>query len=572
MVYFLADQLVNKNTDSENVKILKGKGKSVDIKNKQKDADAQVDSSTVWNTGDLDDGYITGNENMATRLYDDDYKVYFNDDTNYDKNYNQSTGGNRSWTFNTGSTQSGNSTQGGGPGTSGNTVGSRPSSNDTAVDAMFNSVYGMEDSNESSNFLNSHFSASGDLMVYGTPMKFSGLADPRGRVYRETFFDDIPIIYLAVGTPKVNLTLFGSTTDGKSFSFSNLGKKMVNSAFVMWNVVSDPGNRFINFKPNWSEYYFYIQTMASALYEDMGLGSNFTFGQYRKDIDNDKYGMAFYMSASGTSISESSSNSYAQSSWASDLNNTQKQKREAMMFSGIGGLKNQISSSIAKIIDDVKANVPFLGGFVGAFSEALDGQQVQYPDTWSDSTFDRAYNVEFEFFSPYGDKESIFRYVYLPYILIICMGLPRQQSFYGYQQPFLLRVMAPGWFEIEVGVITSMTITRGDNSLWTVDGLPRVIRISTVLQDLYPNLVVSKWPRRMKYNPSLTSYIETMSGMRRDQREEIVGTKIRQKIAEKKVIDPSYEPDSSLWWTSYKKSLKSNFADMSGNAPFAPFE
>ena len=52
---------------------------------------------------------------------------------------------------------------------------------------------------------------------------------------------------------------------------------------------------------------------------------------------------------------------------------------------------------------------------------------------------------------------------------------------------------------------------------WTSEGFPRSIKVSLSIVDLYPNLIALKNPRQLKYNIGLTSFIETMAGLRYDQ-------------------------------------------------------
>jgi hypothetical protein len=62
-----------------------------------------------------------------------------------------------------------------------------------------------------------------------------------------------------------------------------------------------------------------------------------------------------------------------------------------------------------------------------------------------------------------------------------------------------------------------MSFTRGDDQQWTQEGFPRSIKVSLDVVDLYPSLVQLKNPRQLKYNIGLTSFIETMAGIRYDQ-------------------------------------------------------
>ena len=71
-----------------------------------------------------------------------------------------------------------------------------------------------------------------------------------------------------------------------------------------------------------------------------------------------------------------------------------------------------------------------------------------------------------------------------------------------------------------MGVITSMTINKGgSDGLWTADGLPQIIEVSISVQDLYPALKQIAKDGMMKYNRSLSMYLETMAGIRPDKLE-----------------------------------------------------
>lgn len=390
--------------------------------------------------------------------------------------------------------------------------------------------------------------------IIGMPLGFSPVDDVHRRVYRETFEQDLPVIWLNPGTARMNLALFGTSADqGNSFNLLNAGMKMVDAAFQLYNVATYPGNRFLNFKANYAEYYKYVQNMAMNLYQDMGLNGNFSFGDYTAD-NVSIYGIPFYALGDGTSISESASNSYQQSSIGSNVNQKQAEKREAKQLAGISSLADKIKYGIADLIKDVTTNIPIFGGVVGAFVEALDGDNMIYPQMWSDSTFDRSYDLQFEFYSPYGDPDSIFRYVYLPFLSLLTFALPLQDGFYSYKAPFLVRAFSPGWFECECGVVTSMSITRGDESMWTVDGFPRSIKISMSITDLYPSLIATKNPRKMKYNIGLTSFIETMSGLRYDQIDEIK----RKGIKLRKLENRKSEIESMNWLSNRYGDFKYN--------------
>ncbi|QXN67849.1 hypothetical protein FPHOBKDP_00095 [Listeria phage LPJP1] len=162
-----------------------------------------------------------------------------------------------------------------------------------------------------------------NIRVLGMPLKYGPLDDANSRVYRNTFENDLPVIFITPGKPRLNKKLFGSMS-GNTFNLFGIGEKIEDNVFPMINANKFSDGRFISFKQNYEEYYRYVQTILSYIYHSMGLEGVFDFSKYN---NGDNYGIAFYANKS-TSVSESSSNDYSQSSLASESNSKQAEIRE----------------------------------------------------------------------------------------------------------------------------------------------------------------------------------------------------------------------------------------------------
>lgn len=359
-----------------------------------------------------------------------------------------------------------------------------------------------------------------NVKVLGLPLLFGPMDDPSQRVFHDTFEGDMPIVFITPGKPRVNKKLFGTSETGGLFNLgstvNNVLNATANEAFSMIGLNNNKDGRFISLKPAYSDYYKYVQTLLQYVHASMGLEGFFDFSKYSDVKDN--YGLAFY-TTKGTYISESSNNSYMMSETAREANSKQSALREQKMLASTGasGVLDQMSNWLKDTVVGITENIPILGGIVGALTENLDGSQLVYPDLWDNSTFDRSYSLEFKFYSPYGDPQSIFNYVYVPFISLVALGLPLQDSYYSYKQPFIVRMSSPGRFECECGVIINMNIVRGNEQTWTAEGLPREITVTMSVRDLYPSLTLSKTANQLKYNTGLTSFIECMAGIRYDQ-------------------------------------------------------
>ena len=154
-----------------------------------------------------------------------------------------------------------------------------------------------------------------------------------------------------------------------------------------------------------------------------------------------------------------------------------------------------------------------LGAIIQSFA-TTNGMHVQYPELWADSTYSKNINFNLTFMSPYGDPLSIFKYVYVPFCALLCLGLPRQAASNGYVSPFFVRADIPGMFTTDLGLISDITWTKGGaGNLWTKDGLPRAIDVTVTLTDLYEYLAMSKRMSFLSANPSYTVFLDNMAGL-----------------------------------------------------------
>jgi hypothetical protein len=368
--------------------------------------------------------------------------------------------------------------------------------------------------------------------VLGLPLYYNDLADPGGRVYNNTIINDIPNIYIIPGIESVNRNLIDTAgTRIIPATFSRMLVEAQNNptlgfSFGVRGIKTGDDLRFIGFKPDYKQYYQYVQTMLSAIYSYLDNTKALDVFQFSDEFSTSlkNYGLCFYADKS-TSVSESADNTYTTSQAAELANQKGATLREADKL-------NPTYGSTARLVDSIKAVNPLgileaMGTFDGiitrtanALFRVVNGSQLIFPDMWQDSRFERSYNLSFKFYSPYGDKLSIFRYVYVPFISLLALALPRQDGLLGYEAPFFMKISSPGYFEVDMGVVTSMTIMKGGaDSLWTIDGLPQMIEVNMSVTDLYPQLVQIKDDALFAYNIGLSSFLENMAGIRPSQLE-----------------------------------------------------
>jgi hypothetical protein len=355
--------------------------------------------------------------------------------------------------------------------------------------------------------------------ILGLPLNFCKTADPNGRVYKNTIMQDLPYVFIVPGKPRLNPKLVDS--NDKKIKRGNLAEQLDSlsdpNKFAVKGARTENDLRFMGFKADYYDYHKYVQTMLSTLHSSMGLGGIFNYeNEFKPGVSN--YGLCFYADKS-TSISESASNDYSESSLVQKANDISAANREFKTILGFNSkIKDMESKSLDDMVDSLTSSNGILSRAFGAVGRILNGSQLLYPDIWTDSKFDRTYTINFKFFSPYGDKESIFKNVYVPFISLLALALPRQDSLLGYAQPFVMKMVCPGWFESSMCVVQSISFVKGGNdNLWTIDNLPQEIEVNLTIKDLYSTLASTKKFSVLAYNLGLASFLDNMAGIRTDQ-------------------------------------------------------
>ena len=140
-----------------------------------------------------------------------------------------------------------------------------------------------------------------------------------------------------------------------------------------------------------------------------------------------------------------------------------------------------------------------------------------FPEVWDDSQYSKDYSVSIKLFSPYGDPYSIFTNIYIPMAYLMALVLPIQSSPQGYEGPFIVKSYVRGMFSCDLGMFNSLSISRGDNSLMTIDGLPTELEITLGLKDLYSTMMMSISNSNLSIlfgnNTGLIEYIYALSGV-----------------------------------------------------------
>lgn len=368
--------------------------------------------------------------------------------------------------------------------------------------------------------------------ILGIPHQFLPLTDPRldgsisdnsglGRKYAEKIIQPMPLLLMTPGIPSFMASYSKSqkSTVLKHFSGLTMG--------VLDSLINEHSGKYYSLKYDYTGYFSYVNPMLrSAAYylgiEDYQI-NNRSLGDYNwlyypanRGDNEDIYGnegltkfLGTYAGAipiyvdSISSVDDSFSNSTTESSLAGMINGVSDKGRELNFL--LGNVSGTLGLNYDKImefsdssIETVEQSVNSMLGkgnvvsnLLGNFQTLLSGGRMLFPEIWDSSSFSRSYNCKMKLVSPSGDKFSIYLNILVPLFMMLAFVLPRQSTNQAYFSPFLVRAYYKGLFNVDMGIITDLSISKGDEGQWTKDGLPTTLEISFSIKDLYNGMFMS---------------------------------------------------------------------------------
>ena len=349
---------------------------------------------------------------------------------------------------------------------------------------------------------------------------------PVGRKYAEKIFSRLPLLFLTPCEP-----LFMDDFSNKN-KFQALQAILSNRGADLSQILSssNKAGRYYSVEFKYADYYKYLNLMLASVAAYLGIynvkipigGKNKTsktpkeigtidwseeLNQDFKTFFSSAENIVFYLDGM-ESVSESFTNSTQPSSLESTINGYSEMAKEIRyLFGPAGEEAAQLISSGAELSSNIvegltnsllKSGAGIVNSLAGnGVNAILNGGKIIFPKMWSDSDYSRSYSIDIKLRSPDHDSLSIFLSIIKPYCKLLALTMPRQGNIRGeldpnsYWSPFLVRAYSKGLFNIDMGIITSMNVTKGAQCCWNDDGLPTQIDIQLEIEDLYSHMAMS---------------------------------------------------------------------------------
>jgi len=379
--------------------------------------------------------------------------------------------------------------------------------------------------------------------------------DLYGRTYAKDIAANMPIVVITPGTPKflsrVSTGIFGtrvSATHTALEAFLPAIFSASDGTNTAAEAMADTSGEYDYYSLviNTADYYKYVNALCCTSARLMGLNKEFysfrrstpdkmDWGLFNTAAQQDysvveevvgglRDGISFAYDPAG-SISDTISNSTTRSQFEQFFNNFSSQARELDFIMGTVG------SSI-DLLDTNAAETGLASMSTGAFSgmknvmnrlvawgkNTAHGMNIRFPEIWDDSSNSRSYELDMHFIAPYATNYCKWRYVLVPFFHIFALAAPKSEKNNSqYASPFLVKVYSRGYFNVEMGIIESITWKRfGDGDMISADGIPLQIDVSIQFKDLYHTLAMTTAGTNAANffnNTGLMDLVGTLSGV-----------------------------------------------------------
>jgi hypothetical protein len=381
--------------------------------------------------------------------------------------------------------------------------------------------------------------------IEGLPYQFMDTVDRRipgtevGRKYGEKVFSHLPLLFL---TP-CNPLFMGDFNNNDAI---NAAESLINIATGGDAALGvNSSGKYYTMEFAYDEYWNYVnlmlRTVANYMFpDDMPKINGTPLNKYNAQSESNEAFNTFFSGAenaifyldSYTSVDESYSNSTGESALASTINQYSAMANEIrFLFGDKGNVAANLLSAGSEVTEAIGASLSSVasslaGGIVGSLSNkgvksVLNGGKIIFPKIWQDSQAgtDKSFTFNIKLRSPDHDNLSIYLNILKPYIKILALVLPRQVDSTdpnSYKAPFLVRTSVKGMAYADMGLITAMSVTKGDNCQWNDDGLPTQIDISITVEELYGALAMSSLydnPINIANNTSYMDFLANTAGV-----------------------------------------------------------
>ena len=218
-----------------------------------------------------------------------------------------------------------------------------------------------------------------------------------------------------------------------------------------------------------------------------------------------------------TPVSESITNEYGESflnkmtdvvsSGISEMNQifggrtiTESLGKGEAAFDKMGGVAGTVAGTA---FGAAKGAATGVQGFANAISKGagdlanklMAGARIDFPFIWKNSSYSMTTSVNVRLYNPTPKNDFMHnKYIVGPLVALLSLATPISEHMNVYSWPFLHKIKCKGYFNIEPGTITSMSITRGAENQISFGQRPSLVDVRIEFGSLHSVMLNSADP------------------------------------------------------------------------------
>lgn len=365
--------------------------------------------------------------------------------------------------------------------------------------------------------------------VLGMPYQFPAHVDRKlggdsvfGRKYAERIVTNMPLLLLTPGKCKFMSEV--NQNQRKGILSKLIGEGMQNDELAwgdgsLQDYLNKPTKYYtFEFDP---EYYEYVNAILNSTATLMGIDDvQVTIGdQVDKELKSfdwsrvnnplttsvgqpDMSYICLYVDSVNTKT-ENFSNDTMDSQLASKVNSFSDTAKEIQFLVGekagnavnniTGDVLAQAQSVIDDIVDSTLGGNAIFSDLANQFSNVAMGGKIVFPQIYQDSSYSTSYDVDMKLRCPNPTPLNWYLDIMVPLAYLYALTLPKAtKGNNGYKSPFLVRGFYKSVFNVDMGIISDLSVSKGKEGAWTNDGYPTEVDVSFTIKDLYNVLFMSK--------------------------------------------------------------------------------
>lgn len=396
--------------------------------------------------------------------------------------------------------------------------------------------------------------------VFGLPYQFLEDVDPNlpdgaeiGTKYSEKILSKMNLLFL---TPCRQVFMPGFSKETKEgwlrrqLDSGILGE--IKDSGAMGEIFNSESGRYYTAEFAYGEYYRYVNVIAAMMCKYTnhhnteisfpGMSPNTKLSDIDwHDFRNEGFdsyfaadhAVVFYLDGY-VQCDESFGNDTSESSLANTINGFHDQANEIRFLLGKDSTLTQMVEATAEGFGELASGLggtlgDFTGGMLGTLADKgvntiVKGGKIIFPKIWSGSSWDRSsFTFTIKLRSPDHDSLSILLNILIPiaHALGLVWPIGMEDDPNGYTSPFLVKAYCKGMFNIDMGLVTNLTISKGAECQWNDDGLPTQVDLSITIEDLYNSIFMtpttengvidSSW--HIVHNTAMMDFLANMCGL-----------------------------------------------------------